>query len=396
MYMRRFIKYRALLFFTAVIIFTIQCDLLRPENNDFVKQVPDNTIFIVSTLEATADTVHHYPEVYVGSVTHKKDFFKGKPWVEVIEGIWWPILNAQVNKTTRSTDLVRTDINDARVRITGPLDSPKERTVGFAAEGLGVYGDQNYELKLNPGGTYRLDVTLDDGRRYHSTTTLPQLPVWSVPETLDVELKLESNGRTHFEQNVSEGQIRLPFEPAPDAWMTTGQINYKGNDESLQAGQQPQFQYRDRGKYLRSGGNYLIRTLSSFPDRLFYGPVWSESSDKPLKNEQTTYMRLSQLNEDLSKQWLYQNIFIFIGASDEGYWAKKDDAFVSAHFGNERTSTYLFENSNILKVGANGETLPKARTDAIGVFGGFSTVYRTMVMKPVRSWDPDTLDWGPK
>lgn len=379
----------------ALLFFNSSCDVFQSKDDDrFVKVVPDNTIFIASALEATEDTVHHYPEVYVGSVTHVEDYYLNRLCCESIEGIWWPVLNAQVNKTARTADLVRTDINDAKVSITGPLGSTREQIVTFAGEGLGVYGDQQYELELVPNSRYRLDVTLADGRSYRAFTTLPGLAIWQVPDTVETELELVREGDGYREQTPGIERKLFEYQPPDNGWLTTIQINYSDGIVRNNLTDVTDFLYGDRGHFLRSGATYTIRTNSSFPERRSHGPLWLRSSSSPLQETITSWMTLNQLNEDLSRQWYYQSIFVFIGASSEGFWSKKDDEFVSALFAND--TTILFDNSNILKVGPDGKVLPKAQTDAIGVFGGFSSVYRTTVMKPKRSWDPDTLDWGPK
>ena len=126
-----------------IVLLISGCGVSNSNSDDSSKMVPDNTPFIASTLEVTADTVHHYPEVYVGTVTFKDGYYDDRLCCQTIPGIWWPPLNAQVNKTARSMDLIRTDVNDAEVTITGPLDTEREQTVAFKSEGLGVYGDQN-------------------------------------------------------------------------------------------------------------------------------------------------------------------------------------------------------------------------------------------------------------
>ena len=360
------------------------------------KMVPDNTPFIASTLEVTDDTVHHYPEVYVGTVTFIDGFYDNRICCDAIPGIWWPTLNAQVNKTARKMDLVRTDIDDAEVTIAGPLETELEQTVKFKSEGLGVYGDQDYKLKLIENGRYRLEVTMPDGSQYRAITTLPELAQWPVPDTLRPELDLLQNGDVFVEQTPGRKRLRLEYEEAQNAELTVLKINESDDRETFFVGKDEQFLYENKGKYLRDGATYAIKhnTESLFADSTTFGPLWFEDSETPLKESVDVWMYLRQNNADMSNPWHYQPIFNFIGVSSDDLWSRQDQEFVDARFAVD--SDYLFEISNILKVGDNGEVLPEEQSDAIGIFGGFSTVYRKTVMKPRRSWDPDSLGWGPE
>jgi len=370
------------------------CDVSDSENHE-AKMVPDNTPFIAATLEVTEDTVHHYPEVYVGTVTFVDGFYDDRLCCDAIPGIWWPTLNAQVNKTARRMDLVRTDIDDAEVTITGPLDTEEVQTVQFKSEGLGVYGDQKYELELVVNGRYRLDVTLPSGSRYRAFTTLPELAQWPVPDTLRPQLELGRSGNTFVEQTPGRNRIKIEYTEAPNAELTVLKLNENDDRETFFVGEDEQFLYEDRGKFLRDGATYGINhnEESLFADSTFFGPLWFETSDTPLKKSVDVWMYLRQNNADMSNPWFYQPIFNYIGANSDDLWSRMDQEFVDARFAVD--STYLFEISNILNVGENGKVLPEEQSDAIGVFGGFSSVYRKTVMKPRRSWDPDSLGWGP-
>jgi len=377
-----------------------KCDVFGSDEEDFVRLVPDNTIFIASAIEATIDTVHHYPEVYVGSITHKKGFFKG-PGPVIIPGIWWPMLNAQVNFATSSWDLVRTDINDAIVTITGPLGCDGEKTVTFENEGLGVYGDVNHELELLPEERYRLDVILPDNRHYRAETILPGLIEWDVPgDSVEVELTLSKSGETVYREEAADNEsLRFVYQIPEYGWMTTTQVNYSDDDpdklaQSSAAGEFPGFLYGDRGPFLRQGPRYSIVTNSNpnAPAVRTLGPNWSKSSLDPLLDSRTAWMRVSQMNEDLSRRWFYRNVFIFFGGiSGDPRSIQSDEAALARR--NEDTE-YMFRISNIQKLGENGKPAAREDLDAIGVFGGFSSAYRKVTMTPVRSWDPDTLNWA--
>ncbi|HEX6981460.1 MAG TPA: hypothetical protein VF181_01760 [Balneolaceae bacterium] len=372
-----------------VIILAIQgCDLFQQEEKEkFIKLVPDHTPFIVSTLEATVDTVHHYPEVFVGYLS---DFQKGEdgylPYP--IPGIWWPILNAQVYHIASDMRLSLGIEKEAKVVVTGPLNHPKEKGVVFKYEDFGVYGDQNYLLPLIAKESYKLSVTLPDGRSYTAVTRIPALPQWQVADTVKTPLKLTTFYTGDY---VEESKEVIPFSytPSPKAVYTIGQFNHQYDYEALGVTTNDELLYGDRGPYWRQGLVYTIRT-NDFIKINWLGLIWTNSPDYPLRYSERSWGRLSQINKDLGP--FYQNVFNWIGMASGDPWSLKETKQVQARL--RRDTTYLFGISNILKVGENGKALPKSETDAIGVFGGFSTAYRSTVMIPIRSWDPDTLNWG--
>jgi len=385
-----------LLYFIILIALSGGCNIFSSGNEDGKqKLVPDNTPFIASLLEVTDDTVHHYPEVYVGTVTFNEGFNDNLPCCPPAKGIWWPTLNAQVMKTARRMDLVRSHINKAQVSITGPLDTEHSKKVHFKNEGLGVYGDQNYELELIEEGRYRLDVTLPDSSRYRAVTTLPQMAQFEVPDTLRPQLELVPLQSGGFIEQTPEF-IRFDFTEAPNAEMTEAKINESTDREVFFLEENEQFLFSDKGNYLRYGAFYLINhnEISSFADSTFLSVFWDRDSGDPLIKKNNIWMYLRQLNSDMSNPWYHQPIFTTIAGGSDDLWDKQDQKQVDAF--HNRDTEYLFEISNILKVGENDKVLPEEQSDAIGVFGGFSSVYRKTVMIPQRSWDPDSLNWGPE
>ena len=394
---KKFYTYLVLILISLLIS---KCDIFDSDE-DFVRLVPDNTIFIASALEATTDTVHHYPEVYVGSVVHKKGKYAVDIGPVIIPGIWWPMLNAQVNFATSSWDLVRTDINDADVTVTGPLGSEREKTVVFKNEGLGVYGDIEHELELIHKERYRLDVVFTDQRHYRAETILPGLIEWDVPgNSLKVELTLSKSGEAVYREEAADNEsLRFAYQIPEYAWMTTTQVNYSDDDPDKLAQSSAEdgfsgFLYGDRGPFLRQGPRYSIVTNSNpnAPAVRTLGPNWSKSSLDPLLDSRTAWMRVSQMNEDLSRRWFYQNVFIFFGSISGDHNSIQAEQRALARR-NEDTE-YMFRISNIQKLGENGEPVSREELDAIGVFGGFSSAYRKVTIYPVRSWDPDTLNWA--
>lgn len=365
------------------------CDLLNKnsEEKPFVKLVPDHTPFIVSTLEATADTVHHYPEVFVGYLS---DFRKGEdgPLPYPLPGIWWPVLNAQVYHIAADMNLSLGIEDEARVAIRGPLNRPNEGRVVLTYEEYGVYGDQSSALSLMAGERYELSVKLPDGRAYTAFTRLPRLPKWEAPDSVEMPLKLMRFSTGVYVEEYKE-EIPFPYETAPEAVYTIGQFNYEYDYETFGMGKEA-FLYSDRGPFWREGATYMIRHNNTFRDKQAFSPKWIDLQTDSLKYSEKAWGRLSQINKDLGK--FYQNVFNWIAVETEDPWSLEDTRQVQAHL--QRDTTYLFEISNIFKVGEGENVLPKDQSDAIGVFGGYSAAYRTTTLIPIRGWDPDTLNWA--
>jgi hypothetical protein len=361
------------------------CDL-QQEQSDFVPFVPDNTPLVVGVLEATADTVHHYPEVFVGTVSNPEGV--EVEYTREVKGIWWPVTGAQVAGSCTWMDLERTPDTGASVVIVGPMGEPEETQVEFTHEAQGVYGDRDYRLPLIGGKSYKLAVTMSDGRAYTATTRLPELFEWSVADTAEIELKLGryANG-IYNEQDVRP--VDMNFAVSSDV----GYITYHTNSEyDYQNFDVPEgkFLFEDRSKFLREGAAFGIFDAELFTSKKSIYLGWDESSDDPLRHSEYWWLSLYQLNSDLSRY--YYSPFSMMGTEPGGPWEQRDfnqnRAFV------ERDTTYLFDISNILKVAEDGSIYPKKQTDAIGVFGGYSAAYRNTTVIPVRSWDPDTLNWG--
>jgi hypothetical protein len=123
-----------------------------------------------------------------------------------------------------------------------------------------------------------------------------------------------------------------------------------------------------------------------------FGIGWLEkaSPKQGFVSEKKAWFRFSQMEWNLSR--FYFNEFIeFLNLngdpSNDRYWNTVPDAIF------QRNSDYFFGVSNIKKVGENGELLPKS--DAVGVFGGYSSVYRSSVIIPRRTWNLTLLETCP-
>lgn len=365
--------------------FLQSCDLQK-NDSDFTPLVPENTPFIVGVLEATEDTVHHYPEVYVGTVSNPEGFEAELVWTT--EGIWWPVTNTLVTRPVTRNDFKGTADTNAKVEISGPLGEGNETTVQFRHEGNGIFGDVEYKLPLQGGKKYKLSVTMGDGRKYIAFTDIPELFNWEVPDSVSVDLEL-GQFYTGVHKEDSKETVELPFSVGPEV----GYIVRKANSEyDYYNFDVPEggFLFDDRGNFLREGATYGLFDANSFLDKRSLPLVWGGSANNPLRDSEYWWLSISQLNISLSK--FYYSLFQFIGTNPDGRWDRQDQARLKALV--ERDDKFFFGISNILKVGENGEVMPKDQTDAIGVFGGYSAAYRALTVIPQRSWDPDTLNWG--
>lgn len=360
------------------------CDIQK--NSNFTPLVPDDTPFIVGVLEATQDTVHHYPEVYVGTVSNPEGYEAEPVWTT--SGIWWPVVNALVTRPATRNDLKRSADTGANVVIKGPLGESEETTVQFTNLGKGVYGDTQYKLPLKGGKEYQLSVTMGDGRQYTAITRISELFKWEVPDSLTMELVLDQYSSGIYKEEDKQ-TVQLPFSVGPEV----GYVILKANSEfdyfNFQVSEGG-FLFDDRGDFLREGATYGLFDASSFPDKRAFTLGWDGNGSNPLRDSENWMLSLSQLNLPLSN--FYYSLFRFVGTNPGGRWDKQDQARLKALV--ERDTTFLFDISNILKVNGNGEVLPEHQTDAIGVFGGYSAAYRRLTVIPQRSWDPDTLNWG--
>jgi hypothetical protein len=375
---------------TKIIVLVILTGLFQScdpqKESNFKPLVPDETPFIVGVLEAAQDTVHHYSEVFVSTVSNPEGFEAEPVWTT--PGIWWPIVNALVTRPVTRNDLKRTADTGANVSITGPLGAPNEITVQFTNLGKGVYGDTQYKLTLEGGEQYNLLVTMSDGRQYMATTKIPELFEWEVPDTLTMELALDQYANGIYKEEDKQ-VAELPFSVGPDV----GYIIRKANSEfdyfnfEVQEGS---FLFDDRGDFLREGASYGLFDASSFPDKRVFMLGWDGNGSNPLRSSENWMLSISQLNLPLSN--FYYSVFRFLGTNPGGRWDMQDQARLKALV--ERDNTFLFDISNVYKVNRNGEVLPNHQVDAIGVFGGYSAAYRRLTVIPQRSWDPDTLNWS--
>jgi hypothetical protein len=378
---------RRLFLLFMVVSFLQGCDIFT-KNDDHTPLIPKDTPFIVGILEATDDTLHHYPEVYVGYLSQPRGFEAEPVWK--IPDIWWPVTNVQVTRPATVMDFKRIPDTEATVKIKGPIGKSKEHIVPFTHIGKGVYGDVDYELPLQSGEKYRLSVTMGDDREYVATTIIPEQFEWSVPDTavMELELKRDASGTMYEEEKEN---LFLEFSVSPETEYITYQKNSEHDypDYNTSEGQ---FLFGDRGDYLRFGAAYGVFGASDHPQRQSTVIKWFEYNDEaPLRMSEDWWLTMNQLNKPLSRY--YYSVLPRIATPPSGRWEQQDKAKLKVR--QEQDSSYLFDYmSNILKIGQNGEVLSKDKSDAFGVFGAYTADYRRLTVIPKRSWDPDTLNWG--
>jgi hypothetical protein len=89
------------------------------------KFIPDHTPYIAGFVEATNDTVHHFPEVVVGYVTDVEGFeYSGS--LEDYPRLYNPTLLTQLVKTSHAFGLRFEPEHNASVWVTGPLGTCME------------------------------------------------------------------------------------------------------------------------------------------------------------------------------------------------------------------------------------------------------------------------------
>ncbi|MFN3597441.1 MAG: hypothetical protein ACK41D_09250 [Rubricoccaceae bacterium] len=357
------------------------CSLLEDDGDGArrPRHFPDGTPFIVGVIEATPDTAAFYgpPEAFVGTII---DPMSGRflperdPNFFIDNAIWSPTLYGQVVKLANQAHFLPVADNGATVTMTGPLGRPTERTVTLQLRNHGVYADLQGALDVVAGARYRMDVTRSDGKRYTATGSVPTLPEWTVPETTLVNTRIHRDNRGHTEMGLSEevGGWRL----SPDANMTVTQTNYENDREIFLLDEGEQFFHWQRGNYRRAGGQYAIHMRDREPP---YIPavVWAQHCSFELTNSTRVWLRLSQIGAELEKMYTNEHNETS-RMSDDGH-----EQFVRRLWGNDgfgpRYAEWLFSLGNIEAL--DGGLRP------FGVFGGYSSIYRTTVMKAVRNYE---------
>jgi hypothetical protein len=189
------------------------------------------------------------------------------------------------------------------------------------------------------------------------------------------------------------GLLPLSWTPSPDVGLTAFGVNHTLAHDLELWGLNPNesFPFQDRNDFVRAGAQYVVGVTAhpSFPQPTM---VWAWPVSRTENRPQTTYIRLYQLNDDLSRYYAPEDQEVSTSTDDP--W--QDQIWNEAEVVSSRDTAYFPSISNILRVGPDGRALPKAQSDAVGIFGAFSSRYAERVKVSSRSFDPDTLDWSPR
>ena len=369
------------------IILLSACDKIPTNNSEdgVYKIIPDDTPFIAGLLEATNDTVHHYPEIVVGYV-NDGNFVPEYKEVKDIKELYNPTLWTQVVRTLQRFELTFEAESEAKVMVTGPLNKVQQKTVVYIHEGNGVYGDVNSELELLAGDEYLLSVELNDGRAYSKITKIINSIEIEVPDTIKIDIvyKPFENG-TPREESIEQKYITYKYPK--DYTISEIQSNSNNDRDILLLGEKENLLFQDRSNFLRAGSLYGISTSKNTEDTLH--KRWVRDLSDPRNNRvtiQKEWMRFSYFGKDMWEN--FQNLsnwFGMKGIKIEEMYSRFEEALST------RDSTYLFDVSTIEKIDENGEILPKSDNDAIGFFAGYFSLYKKTVLIPVRNFDLDSV-----
>lgn len=353
------------------------------------KYIPDKTPYIAGLIEATEDTVHHFPEVIVGYFTDPLDY--QHPGIRWDHDYYPNVLNTdlltQLLKTSTFFELIYEFEIDAEVIVKGPQNSPEEKQVKFTGLEKGLFGDINHDLVLIPGGTYTLTVKLPDKRIYSSTTKIPESIPIVIPDSIGIEVINTSYGDgTPYE--IYKNREVIPFNHPEQTHVLIVQSNEDTDRETLLLEPDEMFRFNDLGNYLRSGSLYGIAMGKTTTDTLWKS--WIQDLNKPKKsvwNKKQNWNRFSFFNEGVGGNFFpMEDLF-----TAEEKWENTMSRRLFEAYDTEDSTNYLFDISTIRKVGENGEVLPKEESDAIGFFGGYFSVYKKTTLYPIRNFDLDSV-----
>lgn len=375
--------------YSILLLFTSAACSTSPDSGGFPpKMVPDRTPYIAGMIEFSPDTTHHYPEIVIGyfsDIYETEDIFSYGKLLNryTYPGIYTPALLRQLCVTSILYGLQWEPESEAIVMVRGPLGTAKEKTVKFIHEKNGVYGDQKYALPRIPNGKYELRITLPDGRIFGARTHIPEAVNLTIPDSIGVPVRFEPQGPPN-ERYIKRHDIVIP---TPDnAFFTIMQWNTSVDRELLLMKPDEHFRYTDRSNYLRTGIGFFVDFVSHPQDTT--SPGWSQTLDKPRDEiwmKKHYWSRFSFHSKGIGRLYFpLMNIY-----SSTVRWQKKIER-VYNHAAVTHDSTFLFEISNINKIGGDGEIIPEVR-EAFGFFSGYYSLYKQFTVYPIRNFDLDSV-----
>jgi hypothetical protein len=373
------------------------------------KMVPDRTVLIASHLDASPeDSLYNLPaEVYVAYATASGGTYDEQyrivsdpdafPGVYAIE---LPSLNAFVMETSYKAGLRYEPEPDAVVTLTGPIGGAGEQTVTLAHQGAGRYNDGR-RLSREAEATYRLNVTLPDGRAYASETTLPGTPQGELPEYYELPVRwwewpdgIRGESNTSTDDQMSNSLA--PFLPTFTFHGNTTTRQVKLNKNRIFS--RELMEVREEGHMLRfeDKGPHFWETAvftETVGDHIDLADmiVWSTSDTRKTFFEASClYYRITDMNPDMLRAYQLEGLGYANDPSDDAFDLQQR-AMRSAF--TRRDTSYLFDESNIYLAGSDGRPDTSRPSRAIGVFGGTASRYLTTWIFPIRTWDPFGPGW---
>ncbi|HRK73211.1 MAG TPA: hypothetical protein PLL64_02970 [Rhodothermales bacterium] len=366
--------------------------------------IKDNTVYIGGMLEASPDTTHFRPQIWVGRASDKRDrkYYlyddpSQSPLVGTIES---PMLYAQLLVTAGNAHFSLKADNEAFVQIQGPIGHPSEKKVTLSLLKHGLYEDIGGELLMLPRSKYMLWVTLKDKRAYTAEMSTPELPYVNIPPRYDIKLnivKYPNNGglsERHLEpppKYAPRVEDEIDYRPAPDAAYTIIQFNPEDCAEVASNANITTSSKSNRlSRYIGTCGFYHLKDNMDFGkfSRVHYTWSTSPSINKYYRTKMKTWIRISQVHESMRRGFESEVNWTFIDAMESNERRIRERSNATTN----RDPLYWPSISNIYKLDATGAVLPKSKSDAIGFFGGYSSRYAFTVMYPIRDWNP--LDYG--
>lgn len=367
------------------------------------KMVKDNSVYIGGMLETSPDTTHFRPQIWVGRASDPRDkkyvLYEDPSQTPLVETIESPMLYAQLLVRAADSHLTLKADNEATVQLQGPIGHASEKKVTLSLLKHGLYEDTRGELLMLPKSKYKLWVTLKDKRAYTSEMSTPELPYVNIPPRYDIPLRIMYDNlgvpsERHIEippKNEPRVEDEIDYRPAPDAAYTIIQFNKEDCEEVGSAANATVTSKSKRlSRYITICGGYYLKDNDDFGkfSRVHY--AWSTGAylNKYYRTKMKTWIRVSQVHESMRKGFESETNWTFIDSMESN--EKRVGEASEANF--SRDPKYWPSISNIYKLDASGNTLPKSQSDAIGFFGGYSSRYVFMTMYPIRTWNP--LDYG--
>ena len=346
--------------------------------------LPPDTPFIMGQIEASPDTLLHYPEVVIGWVNSADHYMNHEPISDFFP-LYKPTMLSSVVSLLNEYHLHYRPDGGASVIISGPLGHVDEERIQFTHMGNGVFVDEHHRLKSRSGASYKLEVTMSDGRIYESLTTLPEEFDVYFPDqfTMNSTLEFYATGEA---KDVGMDVLRSStYYPPKGAFIGVEQLNTNYDHLIFDTESIDDMPYSYAGNHTRQGarfnliGNMRMGVVSDY--RYLMDLVKREQ----VIYDAETYFRISFHNKDVG---LYLYPLIHTVALQDTvslrYIYNLTDR-VELHDGN-----HLLSDSNIEFVRYDADSLHLGR-GAIGNFSGSTAVYRTVQIQLNRTYNLDSL-----